>query len=231
MKKILTLALSLFLCQGTLAKPYQPFNQDNILITQKDGSKAVDFGALDTAVAKLRRHASGYPLQFDNETEKAQAKQDVIILSKMVNYLRSEVVKDNKALQQHLMLLEARVAVMAYNFDYAQARDSADKLYETLITQTDDPKLKAEYGAFLASSTRTKKAEKFMKSALKAGEKSTLYGLAMLSLTQNNRKQAISYLKDYIDYAPNDTNAKQFLKALEDDKVVIKTDKINLDTK
>ncbi len=222
-KKILALVLSLLLCPVTLAKPYKAFNDKKLFIVKKNGSKAIDFAVLDKAVDQLWQHAREYPTRFDNNSEKEQAKKDVIILSKMIDYLISQVVKDkDKALKQHLTLLEARVAVMAYNFDYTKARDLADKRYEMLIAQTDDPALKAEYGAFLANSARTKKAEKLFKSALDAGDKSTLYGLAMLSITENNRKQAISYLKDYLNYSPTDTRAKQLLKALEDDSIVIK---------
>ncbi len=227
-KKIITAMLSLLLSYAALAEPYRAFDYDSLFVTQENGSKSVDVGALDTAVATLRQHAGEYPTTFDSESDKQQAKKDIILLSKTIHYLLVEVVKgSDKALEQHLMLLEARVAVMAYNFDYVNALALADKRYEMLIAKTADPALKAEYGFFLANSARTEKAEKILKSALDAGEKSALYALAMLSIVKHDREQAIQYFKDYLKYSPDDARAKQLLKALEDDKVVIQNEKVS----
>ncbi len=225
MLKNLLALISLMLASLSIAAPYHALDIDKIALETDDGQHELSFRALDEAVEAIWQHARGYPVKFDSAAEQEKAQKDVKTLMEFIPYIREEIVKADadKALNQHLQLLEARVAVMAYNFDDVSALSVADKRYEGLLQENATPELYREYGVFLASSMRAKKAEEMLQKALAGGEKSALYSLGLLALQKEDGKQGRAYLVQYLESYPNNETAKKLVEALDNGDLQFKS--------
>ena len=222
MKKIILATLCMSLFAFAQAKPYPKHD-----LTQIIQPNRVNFTATEPIIQDLSDHAKMYPTQFDNEKDKALATQEASELARIFDgLLATEIVTPQNQNYHFVLLHAARINWIAHNLDVPNAADRANLHYQTLLKQVSNPdkaNILGEYGNFLASSGQIKPAIQILKQAVQAGNTRAKRSLAMAYLSNNQKDNTLKTLREYTKAYPNDAEAKEFLNAIQNGRVEIKT--------
>lgn len=225
MKKIALLLL--FLSSFAFTKPYEPFEDKVISATDRKIQISYFFKAVDT----LFFHARQYPLSFDNKNDETIAKTDLknlLLLADNLKDLFEYAQKENVKLlskpeQFYFDLSQARLFVIAHNFDMEGYAEKADAAYPKLLTEDKNGSIRTEYAEFLANSTNTERAIKEFQTAINEGSDRAYYGLALSYLTLGNRKESLKNMQKYVAKFPEDEHAKKMVEIIKTAKIKITT--------
>ncbi|SUO94766.1 tetratricopeptide repeat protein [Suttonella ornithocola] len=222
MKRTFLLAVLFPLSILVHTEPYRAFEFETIKQSQNNGQVLITLDPIFEAIDQLWQHAKGYPPQFDNEQDKATAKKDAIVLNKLLTTVFETQQNAFDAEQKQWIILNlARISTVAHNLDIPHAWNAAEHYYQRLLQQQSTPALEEEYGVFFANSGNLTEGKKWLEKALKHGQKSANFGLAIVAFSENQPQKAQKYLKQYLKHYPNDNHAQELLKALADKKLTV----------
>lgn len=216
MKKI---AFFLFaLLNLAFCEPYVRFDTDSVFSQpNENGGRSFNLGAVFNGIDRLYPYARFYPLAFDSDNDKIIAKRDLEIFLNFFETLKNEKIIDNldEKDKNYFNLQEARLFVMAHNFDMGGFAQKADEAYQKLLSNDKDGQIRTEFAEFLGNSTSIDRAETEFKTAISQGSDRAYYGLSIAYLMQGKREESIDSMQKYIEKFPNDDEAKKMLEIIK----------------
>lgn len=169
---------------------------------------------LDQMTKDLDLHAEDYPPQFDCDSDKQRAIQDVKKLTDLLAILK------NGEPDKLIMLRSAHLNGIAHNLDIPFAAVKADSIYRQLTTQySNDAELSYFYGLFLATSNQSDRAIIFLNKALAGGIFNANRTLGALYLAKGDKEKALNYLRIYHSKTPEDSQTADVIHDIETDNV------------
>lgn len=222
MKKIIVFLAVLF--SFAFGKPYVAFDKD-ALFGKTDEKRSSNFkiGTLFEGIENLYSYANFYPLQFESENDKNIGKNDLELFIDLFETIRKEKIDEKLQGQDKIYfdLYEARLFVMAHNFDMPGFAERADVAYQKLLPQDKNGKIRTEYAEFLGNSASTDRAISEFQTAIKEGSHSAHYGLSIAYLTQGKRDESLKEMQTYIEKFPKDEHAKKMLDIIKTAEIKI----------
>ncbi|MCR4941613.1 MAG: hypothetical protein K5978_02310 [Campylobacter sp.] len=217
MKKIAL--LTLVLLNLAFAKAYQAFDTKSIL-QDENGKKIISIAKIFEGIDALYPHASFSPVAFDNESDKAQANKDLQALLRLFDVLRAERLSEKLSGNEKVYfdLNEARVFVMAHNFDMKDFGTKAVDSYKKLLKYDKNGKIHNEYAQFLANTNNMQASELMFKKAIELNDLSAHYGLGLVYVALGKKDQGIAELEKYSKIFTRDNEAKRVLDLIKNPK-------------
>lgn len=212
--------LFLVLLNLAFCKPYVDFDMRTLFgEPTNNGLRSFDIGALYKGVENLYYHAKFYPLNFDNENEKNVAFNDLKSFLNIFETIRKDKLNEKLNDKIYFDLVQARLFVMAHNFDMNGFAKKADESYKKLLLNDKNGEIRIEFAEFLGNSARINEAKIEFEKALYQGNNRAYYGLSLAYLAQNKKDEAIKQMQNYIAKFPNDENAKKMLEIIKNSEI------------
>ncbi len=198
---------------------YEKQDVSKILVVTENGdgnqSYSLDTELITEILQNLKPHAMNYPTRFANEQDKENAKTNVGQLTRVLE----RMTQDDNA-DSGLMYQSAVAHNIAHNMGLKGASAKADRCYEILLKRSpEDKQVNYMFGAFLASSNRTKKAIPYLQKADELEFDSAAYTLGMAYAVLGEKDFALDYLNRYAERHPENERLKSVISAVESGKI------------
>ncbi|MEB4677645.1 hypothetical protein MXL54_23095 [Enterobacteriaceae bacterium G50] len=209
-KGILILVFTTIISTSTLAEPYGHYDLKKILpVTETKSGKTYQFdvGYLDQVFLDIYKHSFAPLLpRFDSPEDQKRALHDTQALMKMLNAYISTTPNPN----YQVLGRTALVNHMAYTMGVSEARATAEKQYEQLLSlKPNDPNIHFYYGLLLLNTCQLDKTIEHLSASLKSGNNGASILLATVYVIAGDNKKALNTLDTQLKKVPNDSNAKK----------------------
>jgi tetratricopeptide (TPR) repeat protein len=182
---------------------------------------SLNLRSIDAALSKIVPHAQDFPPQFSSVSERKQIEAK----------LRDLLVTLDAAIAQYpddteLLFRDGCANAMGHNLDFDGCAEKYFRAFDRLLVlKPDDAKANFYYGAFLAgTAARQKDSISFLEKAVALGVSDAHYTLAFVYLSQADKPQALSHLRDYAKLHPDDPTIQQKIGEIEHAKIEIRHD-------
>ena len=209
---VLLVSLFAFSCHA-LAKEYGHYDPMKILTVTKSSNGeqyGLDLLYIDRVIRDLSIHAGRYPTRFDSDDDKQRARNDVRVISGML-----DVVVEDPGVGGDLLKRSSILNSIGKNLDVPGTAKRADRDFRNLLRRyPDDPHSNYLYGSFLGGSNKTNEAIPYLKRAVELGIADAYFALGMAYVMKKDDKAAISYFEEYKEHKPDGRDVTGIIKAI-----------------
>ncbi len=218
MKSSFLILILLCLSISINATPYQKHSSSElkkIFNLNKQGGKyyaSPNLEALLTVIESLEIHAIGYPVFFDQDSEKLRAQKETLFLSNMLDLFFPKM-KENRT----FLNMALRINNIAYNLDVqpiesmSRVKKAAKSLF---LLDPNDSESHFRFGAFLASANNVDEGIAHLELAVAQDYYPAYFMLSIAYIMNNENKKAIDMLEMYKARVPNDGNIDKMIEAI-----------------
>lgn len=198
----------LFLITCSFGNEYGNYDMKKIAV-KNNNSYVIDFKFIKQVTDDLFSHAANYPVKFDNNDDKARAKNNTIALMKLYDM----IAKDSNDIR--LLTEAANINSIGHNLDIVGAYKNAIYYYEKALSlDSKNPTINYLYGNFLGGSGSPDEAIKYLNIALDGGKKHANWGIGLCYVTKKDNEKALKHFIQYQKDFPDDQIVGKIIQAL-----------------